>query len=169
MTLSPIDVRDLAGQPGASRTHEVVGTLEDLTSELAWVPDDQPIRAELLVEVVVEGILVSGRVGGAWGLRCARCLTDFDGSFDVDVHALFVPEPDPDAEDYPLDVDVGLDVEQMIRDALGVEMPFAPLCRPACAGLCETCGGDRNLGECPGHTPADPRFAVLSQLQLPDD
>lgn len=169
MSLAPIDVRDLAGQPGASRAVEVAGILEGLTSELAWVPDDDPVRADLLVEVVVEGILVSGRVRGAWGLRCARCLSEFEGAFDVEVHAMFVPEPDEDADDYPLELEDGLAVEQLIRDALGVEMPFAPLCRPACAGLCETCGGDRNLGECPGHEEADPRFAVLSQLQLPDD
>jgi uncharacterized metal-binding protein YceD (DUF177 family) len=30
------------------------------------------------------------------------------------------------------------------------------------------CGGNRNLGECPGHEDVDPRFAVLSGL-FPDD
>ena len=57
-----------------------------------------------------------------------------------------------------------------IRDAVGVEMPFAPLCQPDCLGLCEVCGGNRNLGECPGHEAIDPRFAVLADLllELPD-
>ena len=35
---------------------------------------------------------------------------------------------------------------------------------------CEVCGGNRNLGECPGHEAIDPRFAVLADLlpELPD-
>ena len=72
--------------------------------------------------------------------------------------------PDDDGEDYVLDPLVGLDPEQLVRDAVGVELPFSPLCREDCLGLCEVCGGNRNLGECPGHESVDPRFAVLSEL-----
>ena len=78
---------------------------------------------------------------------------------------MFVPEPDEDTDDYPLDTERGeLALDQMVRDALGVELPFSPLCRPDCQGLCPVCGGDRNLGECPGHVEIDPRWAALEQL-----
>jgi len=168
--LSAIDVRDLVGSPGASRRSTVRGTLEDLGTELARVPDDAPIDADLLLESIVEGILVSGSVRGRLALHCARCLKAFDGSFAIEVEELFTPDADEDADEYPLDPAGELDPEQMIRDAVGVELPFSPLCRPECLGLCEVCGGDRNLGECPGHRPVDPRFAVLSDLipELPD-
>ena len=36
---------------------QVVGTVEDLATELVRLPDDAPIRADLLLESVVEGIL----------------------------------------------------------------------------------------------------------------
>jgi uncharacterized protein len=52
----------------------------------------------------------------------------------------------------------------MVRDAVVLEMPFSPLCRPDCLGLCPLCGGDRNLGECPGHEESDPRWAGLGAL-----
>ena len=68
--------------------------------------------------------------------------------------------------DRALDPAGELDPDQMIRDAVGVELPFSPLCRSDCLGLCEVCGGDRNLGECPGHDAIDPRFAILSDLLL---
>jgi uncharacterized protein len=55
----------------------------------------------------------------------------------------------------------------MVRDAVVLEMPFSPLCRPDCLGLCEVCGGDRNLGECPGHETTDPRWAALEVLLDP--
>ncbi|MGZ4132595.1 MAG: YceD family protein [Actinomycetota bacterium] len=164
MTLATIDVHELVGHPGASREETVRGTVEGLRTELAGVSEDVPVEADLLLESVVEGIFVTGYVRGTWRLRCARCLVEFDEPFDVPVHELFVPHPDEDAEDYPLDPESGLDPDQMVRDVVGVEMPFSPLHAPDCLGLCEVCGGNRNLGECPGHEQADPRFAVLADL-----
>jgi hypothetical protein len=62
--IEPIDVRDLLGHPGSSREWRISGTLEDLGTELAGVPADRPIEGALLLESVVEGILVSGRLTG---------------------------------------------------------------------------------------------------------
>ena len=169
MTLAPIDVHDLLGHPGTSRRSDVLGTIDDLATELVAVPDDAPLGGSLLLESVVEGILVSGPINGTWTVRCARCLTERQQPFSVGVSELFVADPpealDEDDDGYVL-VDETIDLEQLIRDAVGVEMPFAPLCRPDCLGLCEVCGGNRNLGECPGHDAIDPRFAVLSDLLL---
>ncbi|MGZ8594072.1 MAG: YceD family protein [Actinomycetota bacterium] len=163
MTIDAIDVRDLVGHPGASREVGVRGVLEGLAGELAEVPDE--IEGELLLESVVEGILVSGHLRGTFRLRCARCLKDFSQPFDVEVHEMFVPAPDEDADDYPLDPEGSIELEQMVRDAIGVEIPFSPLHSPDCQGLCPVCGGDRNLGECPGdHPSTDPRWAGLEQL-----
>jgi uncharacterized protein len=167
MTLATIDVRDLVGHPGASREATVRGTIEGLGTELVAVPEEQPIEADLLLESVIEGILVSGHVAGTFHLRCARCLIEFDRPFDVAVHELFVPHPDEDGDEYALDPELGIDPEQMVRDVVGVEMPFSPLHNPDCKGLCEICGGNRNLGECPGHETIDPRFAALADL-FPD-
>jgi DUF177 domain-containing protein len=171
MSFAPIDVRELVGHPGASRQVAVEGTLDGLAGALARVADDEPVHADLLLESVIEGILVSGRARGRWVLSCARCLREFDGAFDAPVHEMAVPRAvEEDEESYRFDPVEGLDPEQLLRDAIGVEMPFAPLCSPGCLGLCETCGGNRNLGECPGHERIDPRFAVLSELIIdPDD
>jgi uncharacterized protein len=171
MTIKAIDVRDLVGRPGATRAEHVSGTLEGLATELARVQDDSPLDADLLLESLVEGILVSGRIAGMWTLRCARCLREFSEAFEVDVNELFVPRPFEDGDDYRLDPEGLIDPDQMVRDAVGVQLPFSPLCRPDCRGLCPVCGGDRNLGECPGHAEVDPRWAGLEELlaQLEDD
>ena len=168
MSLAVIDVRDLVGHPGISREETLHGTLQGLASELVRVPEDAPVTARLLLESIVEGILVRGDLDGVWVFRCARCLTECDSRFHLRVQELFEVAADPDSDGYALDPDIGLDTEQMLRDAIGVEMPFSPLCRPDCLGLCETCGGNRNLDGCPGHEVADPRLAVLSQLSFPD-
>jgi uncharacterized protein len=171
-----LDDRDLVGNPGASREVHVAEPVAGLATELAFVPDDRALDADLLLECVVEGVLVSGRLGGVLVESCARCLTPFDQPFEVRVQELFAPGVvAEDADEYPL-VEGHVNLEPMIRDAIVLSMPFSPLCRPDCLGLCDRCGGNRNAGECACPPVAvDPRWAALASLELdmgldvPDD
>jgi len=158
-----IDIRDLLENPGSSRTVRLQEPVAGLRTELVDVPEDAPINGDLVLESVVDGIYVKGSLEGRFQMRCARCLKPFERDFDVEMTELVSREPDPE-DDYALAEDLTLDPEPMVRDAVGLEMPFAPLCRPDCLGLCEICGGDRNLGDCPGHERTDPRWAVLEAL-----
>lgn len=158
--MRPIDVRDLLERPGSARTVKVQEPVPGLQTELAEVPVDTPIAGELTLESVIEGIYVTGSVSGRMVFRCARCLKEFDRDFDVELRELFVREPGPD-DDYALGPELELDPEPMVRDAVVLDMPFSPLCTPDCLGLCERCGGDRNLGECSCAEPVDPRWAAL--------
>jgi uncharacterized protein len=160
-----IDVRDLIGQPGSSREVHVSEPMSDLGTELAVVPEDRPVGADLRLESVVEGILVSGPLRGVMTMTCARCLKPFDAAFDLEVQELYAPEASPEDDEYPL-MEGAVDLEPMIRDAVLLEVPFAPLCRPDCQGLCERCGGDRNLGECTCQPEVDARWAPLLELNL---
>jgi DUF177 domain-containing protein len=164
MTVEPIDIRDLIDHPGASRRATVRGEFDGLGTELAVVAG--PVAGDLLLESVVEGVLVSGVLTGSLRLRCARCLVDLDDAFAIEVQELFAHDPDPDDETYPLSPEGTIDPEPMLRDAVGVELPFAPLCRPGCLGLCSVCGANRNEGSCPGHETVDPRWAALGSLVL---
>jgi uncharacterized protein len=161
--MNAIDVRDLLERPGAARTVHVGEAVPGLHTELADAPEDTPIQGDLTLESVLEGIYVHGHIAGRYVMRCARCLKEFDQIFDVAMDEMYVREPGPE-DDYVLAPDLTLDPEPMVRDAVVLEMPFSPLCRPDCLGLCATCGGDRNLGECPGHEEADPRWAGLEGL-----
>lgn len=162
MTLGAIDAADLLGNPGTSREVGILGRVEGLGTELASVSEDAPIEGALLLECVLEGVAVSGRLAGTFQLCCARCLQEFERPFEVDLLERFVPAPDDD--EYALDPAGLLDPNQMVRDVVGVELPFSPLCRPDCLGLCAVCGGDRNKGECPGHDEVDPRWEGLAAL-----
>jgi uncharacterized protein len=163
--IGTIDVRDLVGRPGIWRSEQVSGTIDDLATELAGLSEDTPVTADLTLESLDEGILASGRLEGVLSLRCARCLKDFERGITVELRELFVPFPHEDSDEYPLDPDGFLDPDQMIRDAIGVELPFAPVCRPDCRGLCGRCGGDLNVGECTCSEPdIDPRWDGLEAL-----
>lgn len=162
MTFEPIDVADLVGRPGISRSMRVRGVTDTPTTDV--VRSVGQIQADVVLESVVEGILVSGRLAGTWSLRCARCLDAFERPLAIDVNELFVAQPERDGDQYSIDPDGSIELTALVVDAIGVELPFAPLCRADCLGLCETCGGNRNLGECPGHVSVDPRWAGLEAL-----
>ena len=165
--MNAIDVRDLIDRPGTSRNVHVAEPVGGLHLELAAVPEDAPIRADLLLESVVEGILVSGRLEGEVALSCARCLKPFEGAFRIDVSELFAVGAAPGGDPYGLDPDGVLDPETMIRDSVMLELPFSPLCRPDCRGLCERCGRDRNTGACTcAPQSADPRWAALEGIRF---
>ncbi|HEX4865395.1 MAG TPA: DUF177 domain-containing protein, partial [Acidimicrobiales bacterium] len=70
-----------------------------------------------------------------------------------------------DEETYPLEGEF-LDLQPLVRDALLLELPLAPLCSDECRGICPTCGADLNAGGCACvEKPADPRWAALDALK----
>jgi uncharacterized protein len=165
-----VDVRDLIGHPGSHRTVHLSQAIAGLATALAAVPEDHPVEADLLMESVVEGVLASGPVRGVIAYACARCLKPFEGGFAVEVQELFAAEAEQEDDGDGYRMDEGfVDVEPLIRDAVVTSMPFAPLCRPDCLGLCSRCGGDLNLGECACPPEADSRWEALSIVRFDID
>jgi uncharacterized protein len=161
--MDPIDVRDLLERPGASREVHVTEAIEGMASELVSV--SEPVRLDLVLESLVEGILAAGPVSGEMAYRCARCLRPSGQTFRLQVTELFALGVAEGEDEYPIRGET-IDLEPMVRDAVVLAMPFTPLCGPDCLGLCERCGGDRNLGECGCGPELDPRWAPLAGLEL---
>lgn len=129
-----------------------------------------PLDLDMRVESVSEGVLVSGTVSAPLSGECARCLTPFEEQIDVDITELFA-YPDSLTEATTDDDEVGrviadtVDLEQPIIDAVGLELPFSPVCRDDCPGLCAVCGVAL-AGADPGHhhDQIDPRWAKLTTM-----
>src|SRR4051794_19325257 len=161
-----IPVTSLLRRPGASRTVEVEGTLADVRGPGAEVANVQPIAVDLTLERVSEGIVVRGSVTTRWDAACSRCLVPVGGDLVVTVGELYERNP-LEGETYPLTEDDIVDLEPLIRDALLLELPAVPLCRPDCQGLCPSCGVDHNVTACECATAEpDPRWAALRSLDL---
>jgi uncharacterized protein len=74
---------------------------------------------------------------------------------------------DPFDEDFdsPYVTSGALDVGLWTRDAIAEGLPPMILCREDCAGLCPTCGIDRNVDACDCAQPAtDSRWDALREL-----
>jgi uncharacterized protein len=161
-----IPVTSLLRRPGASRTAELEGTLADIRGPGAEVGDTEPIAVDLVLERVSEGIVVRGPIRTRWHASCSRCLAPVGGELVVNVGELYERHP-LEGETYLLSEDDIVDLEPLIRDALLLELPAVPLCRPDCKGLCPSCGVDHNLTSCDCTTgEPDPRWAALRSLDL---
>ena len=131
--------------------------------ELIRVPEGSLVDVELRLESVCEGVLATGTVHAALVGECARCLTEIAGERDFEFQELFCyPGRDTD-EDALHIVDDHIDIEQPMRDAIVLELPFTPLCRPDCPGPSTDC--ELVLADDPEPPWAmDPRWAGLKGL-----
>ncbi len=151
--------------PGNARPVVANVELDGLAGVAAEIEAGRPVAIDLLLERVPEGIVVRGNLTATWSAACSRCLEPVGGEISVHVDELFETHP-LEGETYLLDEDA-IDLEPMVRDALLLELPLAPLCNDDCAGLCATCGANRNLTHCEcATTEIDPRWAALRSLEL---
>ena len=163
-----LNTRTLSRSPGSVQTqHRTAPAPADLWAGMAGVPEGAPLDLDVQLEAVTEGILVTADVTAPLTGECARCLEPLAQTADVHFQELFNygQESGPDGEDgYSLDGDL-LDLEPVLRDALVLALPLAPLCRDDCPGLCPECGVQlARAGEEHGHgAPIDPRWARLAQ------
>jgi uncharacterized protein len=160
-----LPVADLLRRPGAAREVTVSAPVEGLGTDVTRVPEGAHVVFTGTLEHVADGIVVRAEIAAPWQAACSRCLRPVGGDLAVHVDELFEPVP-LDGETYRLDDDV-VDLEPLVRDALLLEFPGAPLCDTDCAGICPTCGIDRNETTCECRDDdSDPRWAALRSLEL---
>lgn len=166
-----LDTRELGRRPGVQREVSLSEPAPaDLGIEVLQVPEGSPVEIDLRLEAVLEGVLVTGTATAGLTGECVRCLDAITDDVEVEFQELFLYDPDPDAsaEDDEVSVlqDDLVDLEPLLRDAVVLALPFQPLCREDCPGLCAECGA--RLADDPDHAheaPVDPRWAKLTELQ----
>jgi uncharacterized protein len=121
-------------------------------------------------------ILGNFRCSGGLGLECSRCLEPFEARAKAEFLANFEEEPEEvnprsgiDPEDPGLNVvffkDGLIEFGEELRQEMELQVPFAPLCREDCLGLCPVCGGNRNQKPCDcADKPANNPFHGLNKL-----
>lgn len=158
-----LNAADLLRHPGSTRRIEVRAPASDLGINDARVAGD--ITIELDATSSVDGIVVHGTVATPWHGQCRRCLIDVEGVSVSEVEELF--QQNPRHEDAVAIVGDQIDLAPIVREYVLLDLPEAPLCREACAGICPQCGVDRNVEQCECvTTPVDPRWEALSEIDL---
>ena len=169
-----VNVAGLLGEaPGSLRDVAVDGVTLDLGDDLLQAA---PLVVRARIARTNRGVLVSGRATTALADTCGRCLVPIVVPVDVPIDEEVLQSIDLQSG-LPVDRSVEpealrlsdhheLDLEVLIREAVQLAAPIAPVCRPDCAGLCTVCGSDLNAEPHDhGDAPVDPRLAKLADFR----
>lgn len=142
----------------------------------------RPIHLRIHATLTGQTVLIHGTAESEVRIPCSRCLEPFDMKIETDFSGTAVPDvpsmTDPAAVDEielaadDMDVIVysgdSIDLGDEIAQQIIMALPFKPLCRDACKGLCNRCGVDLNQTSCQCR-PRDESgpFAVLKTRAFP--
>ncbi|HDN80203.1 MAG: hypothetical protein DRI61_08575 [Chloroflexi bacterium] len=169
------NVAQLLKEPtGASREYEIEENIEGLDEE---IHPAGPLKGKVtFLHAGRYNILVTGTLEVPLHLNCSRCLEAVVKTIRVKLEEEFKAT---------IDVETGaslhwgetvercnlinsshiLDLTEVIRQNIIVNIPMRVLCKPDCAGLCPYCGHNLNLGPCEcKREEIDPRWMPLKKL-----
>jgi len=134
----------------------------------------QPVIASLRVEKVGATVHIKGRIDTVVELSCSRCARKYEykvaSGLDLDLHPLKgaseeekeLQAGDLDVEFYSGDV---VDITNLLREQVLLQVPMKPLCSEGCLGLCPYCGQDLNERTCGCKPPeGHPGFEALKDF-----
>ena len=121
-------------------------------------------------------VIVAGRISLKVELSCSRCLERFmlslNPEFDISLSPaqfqnlpaeMELQKEDLEKEFYDREV---IDLDAIIQHQIILAMPFYPLCREDCKGLCFHCGVNKNQAtcQCSDKEFVDPRLSGLKDF-----
>ena len=141
-------------------------------------------NAELNSSAAIEGKLskrimqadVEGEISADVNIECSRCLQLIEKSLKFPFNASYIaPENLTEAKEVELnesDLEVApfdgqhIDVKELVREQILLNLPIQVFCSEDCKGLCPQCGANRNLIDCNcEEKEIDPRWAALKNLK----
>ncbi|MGE5136556.1 MAG: YceD family protein [Gemmatimonadota bacterium] len=163
-----LSTRTLGRSPGSLQTLQLTAPAPaGMSVGMVGVPEGADLALDIQLAAVSEGVLVTVAATVPLAGECARCLDPLAQTMDLRFQELFHYDQgtgeDPD-DGYSLAGDL-LDLEPVLRDAVVLALPLAPLCREDCPGLCAECGAQlARVGKEHRHEAAiDPRWAQLAR------
>ena len=145
----------------------------DLEQTNARIASDVHVIGELIKGAAATEL--KGRLSGTLEIDCDRCLERQQKQFDIELDLEFVPPNsfgseanlELQADDLKLDAiaEDQIDLAEIAREQILLDMPQQFFCREDCQGLCQKCGTNLNEGDCDcSDTEIDPRWAALQNL-----
>jgi len=164
-----LGVTEQLRHPGVRRSVERSEAIPGLSTSSASVPEAAEVGLSGVVEATGADVVVTATLTVPWTGECRRCLAPVEGLEQVDVREVFARHP-VEGETYPLANDT-IDLEPMVREAVLLALPLAPLCATGCEGP----DPERFPAAAPSDASdvpppvRDPRWAALDDLRFDDD
>ena len=177
--MTKLSIKDIPEEGIQIQLLEEEAILKDLLLHLPHIDFslDKPVRAHLMINKSDRTVLIKGRIEAEVILQCSRCLEDFRFPLDSNCEVTLFPfeeetlrqEEELNMEDLRSSYyyEGEIDLSSIVREQILLDIPYKPLCRPSCKGLCPTCGEDLNRGSCSCQEKVfDERFAPLKGLKI---
>lgn len=164
--------------------NHIVGTTHPLdvsfpASEIDLDSEDVSLTGDVALTGSIEKhcyeIDVAGDIKAAAEVSCDRCLIPVETSIEISFKIAYVSseyesrEKEMQVGGEDLDVafleDDKIDLTEMVREQIILNLSETALCKPDCLGLCQKCGANKNQKRCDcSEREIDPRFKVLENL-----
>lgn len=129
----------------------------------------RPVTGSLTIESIERGVSAYGIVVFEWEGDCRRCLEIVTETTEIEIAEIFQVDAPENSEiiDFPGDQ---IDLIPVVRDAVALSLPLAPLCGDDCAGPDPDRYPAVTVDEREAAEPVpDPRWAALGELNLDAD
>jgi uncharacterized protein len=119
--------------------------LEGLNYQIFFKRQNQRIQAQ-------------GKIKTAISLVCVRCLEQFDLKINSRFDIVLFPKEMIDQRSSALETEEleyifyendQIDLEKILIEQVNLFIPFKPVCKTECKGICSSCGANLNHGACP--------------------
>ena len=149
-----------------------LGTFSDIDFDF-----ETPLESEARIEKVGQSLLIKGGFQTELRLRCVRCLKEFtyplSSTFQLSLLPArgkeFAGETELEGEDMESSFFEGgeIHLSEIACEQVFLEIPYQPICREDCKGLCPACGKDLNIESCTcAKEKSHSEFSVLEKLKL---
>lgn len=138
------------------------------------VPLVSPVKARLEMTKAYSEIIVAGNVSAELELECSRCLKKYRRIMNEPVNVVYHPLAEIGTDRHELkddEMDMGfyqgeeLDLQELIREQVMLNIQMKPLCDENCKGICSQCGTDMNTDTCSCEAKkVDSRLEILKKL-----
>ncbi|QWR76901.1 YceD family protein [Candidatus Magnetomonas plexicatena] len=149
----------------------------DIMLRVDGIETKGPVRGHLELQRSGTEVIVNGKAKVDLGLQCGMCLSEFTSELPLDLNLLYCPEGAPVLEDSvelstgEMDVclysDEEIDIAQMLREQVILNVSISAVCSDSCRGLCPVCGVNLNMESCNcKNTSGEGRFFKLKDLLM---
>ena len=111
-------------------------------------------------------VKIEANVAYDYSSQCDRCLEDINERVNKKFeHLLLLSEDDGEDDLYIRVQSEEIDLYELLREDIILNLPMIHLCKPDCKGLCSQCGANLNYEKCSCNKDSvDPRLEILKTL-----
>lgn len=132
----------------------------------SYYPFVSPVKVSGIVKGFAGEASLEMEANFAFEIPCDRCAELTKKEYSYSFHHMLVRSLNEEDNDNYIQVEnEKLDLDELLREDVLLELPRKFLCKSDCKGLCDCCGINLNKESCNCHKhQIDPRLEVLKQL-----